>query len=322
MRLGIRDLQMHVAADFRRKRGFTLVEILVVLTIIALLIALILPAVQSSRESARRAQCINNLRQIGLALLSYHDSVGSFPSAYATGVASDANETGPGWGWGAMVLGQLEQSSLYNSANFSLNVQSPEQHTFRSTSLATFICPSSPGQGPANFRYIGNYNEPPITDMAAGQYIASGGQIPPVFIGLTNGVFHRNSHVTLSGITDGSSSTFMIGERSRNLADSTWVGVAGYGVVCTNPSWPVRDCQASILMVIGYTGPIPPSNRWVDVPNYDGAIVDDFWSCHPGGCNFTFVDGSVRFVRQTIDPRVFSALSTRNGGEVLSAAQF
>ncbi|KAJ3060292.1 hypothetical protein HK102_009583 [Quaeritorhiza haematococci] len=85
--------------------------------------------------------------------------------------------------------------------------------------------------------------------------------------------------------------------------------------------WPVRDCETANVMILGHTGP-SPAQRWVDVPNYKGAGADDFWSLHPGGCNFLFADGSVRFLKETIDPRVFSFLATRAGGEVVSSDQF
>jgi prepilin-type N-terminal cleavage/methylation domain-containing protein/prepilin-type processing-associated H-X9-DG protein len=301
----------------RHGRGFTLVELLVVIVVIGLLIALLLPAVQSAREAARRLSCSNNLRQLGLALHGYHDSRGVFPPAYATSLTSSGGELGPGWGWAAMLLGCLEQPALWASANFDLPVQATEQRTTRSTSVSVFLCPSSIGEGPADFQSIGDGKQGPIDDLSVGQYIASGGQIPAVFVGPTTGAFYRNSQLGLRDFTDGIGTTFLVGERSRNLADSTWVGVAGHGIVCTKPNWPVRDCQPSHLMILGYTGPILPSNRWVDVPNYRGAVVDDFWSLHPGGCNFLFGDGSVRFLKESIDPHVFSFLSSRNGGEVV-----
>ena len=303
----------------RIERGLTLIELLVVIAIIGLLAALLIPAIQSAREASRRLQCVNNLKQLALALHGYHDALGSFPSAYMSTIARSGNELGPGWGWGTLCLPYLEKQEVYNAANLLLPLPASEQQTTRSTVLSAYVCPSSPGQGPAVFDYIGNGNEPAITDLAAGQYVASGGQIPEVYVGETNGVFYRNSATTLDRITDGTSSTLLLGERSRNLSDSTWVGVAGHGIVCTNPNWPIRDCQPSSLMVIGYTGPIYPSRRWVDVTNYSGAVVDDFWGYHSNGCNFAFCDGSIHLVKSTINPRIFSDLSTRNGSEVISS---
>ena len=119
----------------------------------------------------------------------------------------------------------------------------------------------------------------------------------------------------------GRSTTLMVGERSRNVADATWVGVIPYARVCTAPDWPEQDCETANVMVLSHTGP-SPDQRWVDVPNHKGAGADDYWSLHPGGCNFLFCDGSVRFVKETVNPQVFSFLSTRAGGEVVSADQF
>ena len=113
----------------------------------------------------------------------------------------------------------------------------------------------------------------------------------------------------------------MVGERSRNVADATWVGVVPAAQLCTNPRWPVKDCEPANVMVLAHTGPAP-SQPWVDVPNYKGAGADDFWSLHPGGCNFLFCDGSVRFIKETVNPRVFSFLSTRSAGEVVGSDQF
>src|SRR5262245_49849103 len=106
-----------------RRRGFTLIELLVVIAIIAILIALLLPAVQSAREAARRVQCINNLKQLGIALHNYHDTVGSFPPGYLSVRNSTTfDNAGPGWGWAAHSLNQMEQASLYNSVNFTLGI--------------------------------------------------------------------------------------------------------------------------------------------------------------------------------------------------------
>ncbi|MDG3002269.1 DUF1559 family PulG-like putative transporter [Paludisphaera mucosa] len=305
------------------RRAFTLIELLVVIAVIGVLAALLLPAVQSAREAARRAQCANDLKQIGLAMHAYHATRESYPPGYISGTETadrDSPETGPGWGWGAMLLNDLEQAAAINAANFSLPITAPASQTIRTVVLSAFLCPSSSGAGPVVLKdRSGNTL---ATDLSAGQYVASAGQLEvEEFPAQNNGLFYRNSRIGVRDVVDGSSATLMVGERSRNLADATWVGVIPRARVCTNPRWAIRDCETAKVMVLGHTGP-SPDQSWVDVPNYPGAGADDFWSLHPGGCNFLFADGSVRFIRESVDPRVFSFLSTRAGGEVVSAGQF
>jgi prepilin-type processing-associated H-X9-DG protein len=184
-----------------------------------------------------------------------------------------------------------------------------------------YLCPSSSPDGPVSLR-SGEKGPVTISDIAPGQYLASAGQgeIEDVS-GSNNGVFYRNSGIALRDITDGTGQTLMLGERSRNVCDATWIGAIPSMVVCTNPSWSVRDCATSNVMVLANTGPWP-DEPWVNVPNHKDAKADDFWSLHPGGCNFLFGDGSVRFVKESVNPTVFSALATRAGGEVIGADQF
>ncbi len=307
-----------------RRAAFTLIELLVVIAVIGVLIALLLPAVQSAREAARRAQCSNNLKQIGLGMHAYHATHDVFPPGYITGTETaniNSPETGPGWGWATMLLNNLEQSAAYNAANFSVPITVPASQTIRTVSLSVFLCPSSTGgSGPVVLKNAAGANL--VTDLSPGQYVASAGQLEvEEFPAQNNGLFYRNSRIGVRDVQDGTSTTLMAGERSRNVADATWVGVIPYSRVCTNPKWKVKDCETANVMVLGHTGP-SPDQHWVDVPNYKGAGADDFWSLHSGGCNFLFADGSVRFIKESVDPRVFSFLSTRAGGEVVSADQY
>src|SRR3954451_3233933 len=131
-----------------RRRGMTLIELLVVIAIIAILIAFLLPAVQAARESARRARCMSNLKQIGLAMHHYHDAVGGFPPGYVSLVPGHQPtdlEFGPGGGWGTMLLPFIEQAPLSNAVNFNRPITDPGSQTVRASTLSISLCPSSAG---------------------------------------------------------------------------------------------------------------------------------------------------------------------------------
>ncbi len=170
---------MRASQTPRLSCGFTLVELLVVIAIIAVLVGLLLPAVQAAREAARRAQCSNNLKQIGLGMHNYHSVQNTFPPAYITAVVNNAAipETGPGWGWGVMLLNELEQGPLYQSTNFSLQITDSGSLTARTPNLSVFLCPSNVGSGPVTATSLtGTVID---TDLSAGQYVASAGQLEP-----------------------------------------------------------------------------------------------------------------------------------------------
>jgi prepilin-type processing-associated H-X9-DG protein len=166
------------------------------------------------------------------------------------------------------------------------------------------------------------------TDVAAGQYVASAGQLEiDDYPDTNNGVFLRNQSFSIQDITDGTDTTLLVGERSRNLADSNWVGTFPGTFVVTASGWPVNDLEPASSMVLGQTGPSPLDAELaahanvIFPPNAKFAGVDNYWSLHAGGCNFVFCDGSVRFIKQTINPAVFASLATRAQGETVSADQ-
>jgi prepilin-type N-terminal cleavage/methylation domain-containing protein/prepilin-type processing-associated H-X9-DG protein len=305
----------------RIRRAFTLIELLVVITIVGVLIALLLPAVQAAREAARRAECANNLKQIGLGMHNYHGLLNTFPPAYITRVVDDTTnpETGPGWGWGTMILSDLEQRPIYNAVNFSMAITDTGSMTVRTANLSVFLCPSNVGSGPITLK--NEFGTVLISDLSAGQYVASAGQLEPgEFPATNNGVFYRNSPNGIKDITDGSSTTLMIGERSRNIGDATWVGAIPTSQVCTNPEWVIQECEPAATILVSHTGSAATGRIYV--PNAKQSMVDDYWSFHPGGCNFLFCDGSVRFIKESVNPTIFSYLSTRAGGEVVGSGQF
>ena len=166
---------MHFRRARTPVRGFTLIELLVVISIIGVLISLLLPAVQSAREAARRAQCVNNLKQIGVALFNYENSVGAFPPGYID-YQNNPNNTpdldmGSGWGWAAMLLPFLEQQPLYNAINFNLAITSPSNSTAVLTSLNVFQCPSD-GYNPQPCILYDSTFTNPIATVAHSNYAA------------------------------------------------------------------------------------------------------------------------------------------------------
>jgi len=345
-----------------RPSGFTLIELLVVIAIIAVLIALLLPAVQAAREAARRTQCVNNMKQIGLALHNYASAQGVFPPGYISGinrsVADACNmdqentpgqgvDTGSGWAWGSMILPQMEQGPLFNSINFNLSVAYRENDTCSLTALSVFLCPSDPGPStipifadppdPAN---PGSYNASKIVDtLSRGNYVGmfgigevcaqSGGTDLPDNsgagpVGRHNGMFYRNSRTSFAEVVDGTSNTIAVGERSHNLSYVTWVArsIDGWlgktspiegGTDQFDPS--PEECWTQILGPAG----VKDGTRTI---NQAEAHVEDYWSRHPGGANMLFADGSVKFLKDSINPVAWRALATRNGNEVISADQY
>lgn len=299
--------------------AFTLIELLMVIAVIAGLVALILPAVLSARAAAQRTQCLNNLKQIALALTHYHEAIGTFPPGYVSSAEADdplAMDQGPGWGWAALTLPLFEQGIIYNTVNFARATWDDSVATARRTWITTFLCPSDPkGSGPITLQ--ASNGESLAVDVASGQYVAVAGQLEPSFYPTpNNGVFYRNSRVGVVDIDDGTSNTLMIGERSRNVAEATWVGMIPSYLSCNTPGWPVQECAETSVLVLGHTGP-SPDEPVIHTPNAPNAGVDAFSSFHPGGSHFAFCDGSARFLRQTINPQVFSHLATRDGGELI-----
>ena len=288
------------------RKAFTLIELLVVIAIIAILVALLLPAVQQAREAARRSQCKNNLKQIGLALHNYHDVNSVLPPGWIGVTAGVSDIYGVnGWGWAAKLLPQMEQGALYNQLNFNVRVGDPLNAAHRVRPIATFRCPSD--TGPDTWT-IKDSSGTALADLATANYVGVFGASDiddcysaPNSPCVGEGAFFQNSRVRFADITDGLSNTIVAGEhRSRKdpgiTWNSTWAGVIANG----------DDAIVRVLGAADHT------------PNHPSNHIDDFSSMHVGGAHFVLGDGAVRFVGTNIDIGVYQSLATRAGGETPS----
>ena len=304
--------------------GFTLVELLVVIAIIGILISLLLPAVQAAREAARRMSCTNNMKQFGLALHNYHDTCSKFPAAwmgYEPGTNRPNPLGTPGWGWGAAILPFIEQGSLQaQHVHFNLPICHPDNEKALQTVLSVFRCPSDPGGPTFTFEEFealhdeehghdhdhGDDHDHDLDDLifASANYVASFGStsiadaddIPLGEVFRGNGAFHHNSFLGMQAFTDGLSNTLFIGERTSRVGKSTWAGMPDG-----------ESCFPTLL--IGTTH---------DKFGKRNGSSHGFSSEHSGGANFTFGDGSVHFISETVSQDILQALSTRAGNEAVS----
>jgi prepilin-type N-terminal cleavage/methylation domain-containing protein/prepilin-type processing-associated H-X9-DG protein len=367
------------------KTGFTLIELLVVIAIIAVLIALLLPAVQAAREAARRAQCTNNMKQIGLAMHNYHSGLNCFPP----GGSNTSNLTGAvaqGWGcWSAhsMMLPYIEQTTIYNALNFSIVSQSNNfnddfvQLTGIQRPISAFLCPSSNvstcqqysgGPNPINYNVPGNnyfasigsgmnqYGNSPYAELTVGS-------------AAPNGMFQVfGPAITIASVTDGTSNTiamgeWLIGDNSANYtlptdaimvgttlpagvtagsatmlmpaggaAFNAWLqycGTQGAAMVASGnyyntlgQDWCVGLFEHTIGNIL--VGPNPPYPNCAADVNGLGDSDDDYGyfgmsSHHPGGANILMADGSVRFLKNSVNQLTLWGLGSRNQGEVISS---
>ncbi|WP_422930043.1 DUF1559 domain-containing protein [Singulisphaera sp. PoT] len=350
----------------RSRRGFTLIELLVVIAIIAVLIALLLPAVQAAREAARRSQCVNNLKQLGLAAHNYHSALGCFPVAGGKNAFNSPSEFHPWGGWSAhgMMLGYLEQTPLYNAANFSWSPTNGSfgyalNSTVTNAVINSFLCPSDGYAGKSNTNsYYACYG----TTVELGGWESLLGANPPVQPAST-GVYCQYTSYSVADCTDGTSNTVAFGEAlSGDNAGSTSayrgnmnLGASGNLVnsfllsAQNNAANVITDLQTCAKGMSTTNGSISSSRgyRWafsavgysmfnvLQTPNelkVNGCRFGCNGGCdpsygysypassnHSGGVNVAFADGSVRFIKDSINRTTWWAIGTRNGGEVVSA---
>jgi prepilin-type N-terminal cleavage/methylation domain-containing protein/prepilin-type processing-associated H-X9-DG protein len=304
-------------------KAFTLIELLVVIAIISLLMGLLLPAVQKVRAAANRIQCVNNLKQIGLACHNHHDALGSLPAGYSAQLSyvDGATDTFPGWGWGAMLLPFLEQDNLFKSINFNASLVSPDNATAVRAMVKIYQCPAD--QTPtAAFALPDSFGNPVIAAAPSSYAACVGGDETDVEAATGLGVFYRNSRTRLTDITDGASNTLMIGERAWSNAQGIWAGAVPNGVLKRGKTNPNPGTAQAFIPASGLV--LAHSHLNNALTDTDGGL-DDFSSNHIGGSNFVFADGSVHFIRNipsdtatgyTADSIAFQALGTIAGGEI------
>ena len=336
----------------RRRLGFTLIELLVVIAIIAVLIALLLPAVQAAREAARRAQCVNNLKQIGLALHNYHSAYDTFPMGSSKNM-ENLNDYSPlhGLSAHAQLLGFLGENPLYNALNFNwgMNVNAacgPINSTVYFAKVNEFLCPSDPNAGPVNLcsypASVGGTTIDPANQPTSG----------------SNGLFTFWRSYAIRDCIDGTSNTVAFSEALVGDGSTNWTRAAGVCKLSTFPAtaqlldassnWPAVQVglQACATAWNARQGTLNTGrgNFWIHgthaqalfntvvTPNSktypfaycsDGAIGDSeiatVNSNHPGGVNVLMGDGSVKFIKDSINQNAWLALGSRAGGEVISS---
>ena len=288
----------------RARSGFTLIELLVVIAIIGVLVALIMPAVQSAREAANRAQCLNNLRQLGTAAQLYHDVFSSYPSGWY------CDETDPScvftgslptmWNGMTGLFLKMELENNYNELNFQLPTNAFANTTGTRRTLTMLMCPSNKRdiisgpngatgkQAPVQKFGMSDYR----ANMAAGYLAGCNGALDPTCNVFDNGLMYRNSLVNLSEVSDGLSNTCLIGETLQG----TWAQAS--------------DCCVRTTVDRQLNRPI----------RVNGVNYSTYWmSRHPNIANFVMCDTSIRTVTSQINKNVLVKMMTRAGGEALSA---
>ncbi|SIO35687.1 prepilin-type N-terminal cleavage/methylation domain-containing protein/prepilin-type processing-associated H-X9-DG domain-containing protein [Singulisphaera sp. GP187] len=342
-----------------KRNGFTLIELLVVIAIIAVLIALLLPAVQAAREAARRMQCVNSLKQMGLGLHNYESSIGAFPPAtiltYASATATKPIWQGS-WSINARIAPYLELGPLFNAINFTGTYSDPSNTTVSNTPVNFLFCPSDPGSHIDNASYGGTLTATSSYGQFVGDWYvwSNGGPI-------NRGPFGPNASRTIAQFTDGLSNSMFASEgyighlQARNCYSNPQSPPGMSPSVVPDPSVSITTLQSLVsacsgsgkfglklghtrwtnggVYYSGVTTAVPPNTK-VTYPGYSGPFdwvsVDEnnggptyaslsASSYHSGGVNVLFADGSVKFVKDSVNGFTWRALGTIAGGEVISA---
>ena len=320
-------------SDFRR-HAFTLIELLVVIAIIAVLIALLLPAVQQAREAARRTQCKNNLKQLGLALHNYHDTYGGFPMGKNTTVTGVSATNLPAQ---ARILPYIDQANLYALINFNVSGNNALNVIPYNMTVPAYRCPSDPDSLPGVVGGRNNYYTNTGTSVLNGipsQTVGGNGYGWPSH----NGVIFQDSFVRFGDLVDGSSSTALMSERmlgdGSNGVSTRSTDTFQPGTYPANADEAWQQCHAFDVNDLTKQGKSNGGVPWLQ-PDHTttyyyhimgpndlscmfppGRIATTANSRHIGGVHLLLCDGSVRFASSSVDLQVWRGVGTRNGSEV------
>ncbi len=343
-----------MSSPSRRRRAFTLIELLVVIAIIAVLIALLLPAVQAAREAARRAQCVNNLKQMGLACYNYESATGVYPMGNITrSAAEDPTCNGTYYGHTAMsyILPFLEDGALYNIMNFSRPYNSPQQNTAYATLVSVYLCPSDSAAvrlDPTMFIGLPQTSYAPVRGLRENIFWSQSPANASNRCGANDseGLFGANIAYRVADVIDGTSNTMMFGETSRFKEEESTQSFFSFWNICAawtgppavgGPAWPgdVRITGGAFVVPQLNAPPVtnggpacqenvaaPHSLNWNLPADNPPCLMLGQWgfrSRHPGGANFLFSDGSVKFIKNGVNYLVYRSLGTRASGEVISS---